>query len=338
MTIKTHPTHLTIDNFIVNRTVARRLSPTVAFHYHALPIATENDHITVAMANPNDKIACTAIADSLGAQPYVVKGNQSTIDQQLAEIWPDVVLHESLKILTYHQDSPISNDVKRYAEYVGSMLNGQLAYFQLGQTHADFKDLVEQASCGQDLVIIGEPEQPLIKKILSGPVGCKAAEWVPTSVLVTRRPRWPLKRVLFVTRGYQTDNLAVDWLIRLARPSQALATVLALTPNSSVMCQRASTTMPRGLADWLESETPLGHQLRRISQQLTNWEIQGRLRFRQGTLARQIEQEVAEGDYDLVVIAAEPNDWWERRLVGRVVNPLLHWINCPVLVAKGSVG
>lgn len=337
MTIKTHPTHLTIDDLIVNRTVARRLSPTVAFRYHALPIATDNDRVTVAMANPNDEAACTAIADSLGVQPYVVKGNQGTIDQQLAQIWPDVVWLETLKILVYHRDSPIANDVKRYAEYMEFLLNGQLASFQLEQTHANFNDLVEQASCGQDLVIFGEPDQSLIKKILSGPVGCKAAEWVPTSVLVARQPRWPLKRVLLITRGYQIDNMAVDWLIRLAQPSRALATVLALTPNSSVMCQRASTAMPCGLADWLASETPLGHQLRRITQQLTNWEIQGRLHFRQGTLTRQIEQEVAGGDYDLVVVAADPDDWWHRRLVGRVVNPLLQWIDCPVLVAKSSV-
>ena len=334
---KTYPTYLTLDDFIVNHAVARRLSPTVAFHYHALPVARDHNNITVAMANPNDEIAYNAIAASLGVRPHVVKGNQGVIDRQLAKIWPDAAPQESLKILVCRHDSPISGDVRRYAEYIQSLLNGRLNYSQLEESNTDFTQLVQQASCGQDLVIFGEPELPLIKKVLCGPAGCKAVEKMPTSVLVARQPRWPLKKVLLVTRGYQIDSMAVDWLIRLAKPSQALVTVLALTPNTSVMCQRASTTMPGGLAGWLASETPLGHQLRCITQQLTDWEIQGHLRFRQGTFIKQIQQEVSGEDYDLVVITADPDDWWKRRLTGRVVKSLLHWIKRPVLVAKSSV-
>lgn len=337
MTIKTHLTHLTLDHLVLNRTLAHQLSPGVAFRYHALPIAKDNDHITVVMANPADKTARAAIANNLGVQPYVVKGDQMVIDRQLAEIWPDEVEKSSPNLLLYHQGNSVPKNIKTYAQQISSLLQGRLAHFQVEPSHTDFNELVKKASQGQDLVIFNEPEQSLLKRILAGPTACKAAEQLPTSVLVVRQPRWPLKKILLITRGYETDNKAVNWLVRLAQPSQAKVTVLALTPDSPVMYQRAATTMPHGLIDWLATDTPLGHQLRCITEQLSNWDIQGRLRFRQGSPCDQIQQENADSDYDLIVIAADPDDWWQRRLLGEVVNPLLHKADRPVLVAKSTV-
>lgn len=331
MRVNTHPAHLAIDNPVANRSDARRLSPNVAFRYHALPIGQEKDHITATMVNPNDVI--DAIAGNPGVYRYVVQENRDTINQQPAQIWPGVVPQQTINILVYHQDSPNVKEVKRYAEYISSLISSRLTYFQSGQTNINFNDLVG-AGCRQDLVIFGEPDQSPIKQILSGPAGCKAAEHIPASVLIVRQPRRPLKRVLLVTRGYDFDNTAVDWLLRLARPDPVKATVLALTPFLPTVFQHAATTLPHGLADWLASDTPLGHQLRRITQELTTWETRGRLRFRQGTPVEQVEQEVAEEDYDLVIIAADPDDWWQRRLLGEIVNPLLHRLEQPVLIAK----
>lgn len=325
----------TLDNLVVNPRLARRLPPALAFQYHALPVAKDNDHITVAMADPTDKAAYAAIATGLGAAPYVVQADPVAIDRQLAEIWAQEVQLSSLRLLVYHQDSPIAEKITAYAQYLGQLLHGKLDFFHMPQNgKANLKDLAEKASCNQDLVIFGEPDQSLTQRILSGPAGCRAAEQLPTSVLVARQPRWPLKNILLVTRGYETDNMAVDWLLRLAQPSKAIVTVLALTPETSVMYQQASTYMPHGLADWLATDTPLGRQLRRIAQQLANWEVVGQLRFRQGAPCQQIQREVATGDYDLIVLAADPADWWLRRLLGEVVNPLLGKVERPVLIAK----
>ena len=37
---------------------------------------------------------------------------------------------------------------------------------------------------------------------------------------------------------------------------------------------------------------------------------------------------------DLIVIAADPGDWWMRRLLRELIKPLLRWIDRPVLVTK----
>jgi nucleotide-binding universal stress UspA family protein len=331
-----HPTqHLMLDKVVVDPALARRLPPALAFRYHALPIAKDNSHLTVVIADPNDQRACEAIAASLGVKPYLVQADPVAIDKRLAEIWPDETQHVPLHMLVCHQASPIADEVKAYAQYLGDLLDGQLSYSPTEtEGGINFDDLGEKASRGYDLVVFGEPDQPLVKRLFSGPAGCQATERLPTSVLIARQPRWPLKKILLVTRGYETDNIAVDWLVRLAQPSKTVATVLALVPASAAMYQHAVTYMPYGLADWLATDTPLGRQLRRITQQLVNWEVEGTLRFRQGSPSQQIQREVAEGNYDLITVAADSPDWWLRRLLGEVVNPLLHWADRPVLIAR----
>ena len=49
--------HLRLDDLMVNLKLARRLPAKLAFRHHALPVAQEKGHITVAMANPDDEMA-----------------------------------------------------------------------------------------------------------------------------------------------------------------------------------------------------------------------------------------------------------------------------------------
>jgi nucleotide-binding universal stress UspA family protein len=324
--------HLALDRLVINPGLARRLSPTVAFRYHTVPLAEDNGCITVAMADPDDAVARAAVADALGKRLYVVQADPAAIDGLLVEIWPEET-QNPLRLLVYHQASPIADQVQAYAQYLSDLLASYLSDFQtVAHADATFNNLTEAAD-GYDLVVFGEPDQPLIERLLSGAADLKAAEQIPSSVLVARRPRWPLKRMLLITRGYETDDVAVDWTIRLAQPSNASVTVLAVLPDVPAMCNQA-VRMQCGLADWLATDTPLGQQLRRIVERLASWETEGTLRFRQGSPDRQIQCEVAGGDYDLTLIAADHSSWWSRRLLGELVTPLLGWVDRPVLVAK----
>jgi nucleotide-binding universal stress UspA family protein len=94
------------------------------------------------------------------------------------------------------------------------------------------------------------------------------------------------------------------------------------------------TRMQAGIAQWLATDTAFGRQLRRIAQHLVDWETRATLRFRQGSAESQIQREAAEGDYDLIVIAADPPCWWMRRLLGELVTPLLRSACQPVLIAR----
>ena len=283
----------------------------------------------LAITTPSKEKAGEKTSIRLTKQPWLIQDNPATLDKQRAK----ESRHISLRMLVYHQNSPISKEIEVYARHLSNLLDGQLTYYVTEtQANINFNDLANQKN--QNLVIFGEPSRSWVKQLFTDPAGCKAVKRLPMSVLVVRQPHWPLQKILLITQGYETDNVAVDWLLRLIQPDNTAVTVLALGPEMSPVYQQAMIDMPRGLSEWLTTSSPLGQQLHRIAERLENWDIEEHLRFRQGSSEQQIQNEVDERDYDLIVIAADPTDWWRRRLLGEVINPLLRWSERSVLVAK----
>lgn len=324
--------YLQLDYLVAESGLARLLPAPLALRYRALPVARDETRITVAMADPGDEVACREIAAALGTEIYPVQVEPSVIDSLLAQVWPN---ETSLRFLVYHQNNPAPNEVQAYARYLEGVLHAQLNYFQTKPDQPGSVSDLATAACGHDLVVFAEPDQSLVKRLLVGPPGCQAAERIPTSVLLARQPRWPIEKILLVTRGQEgVDDQAIDWLIRLVQATNAAVTVLGIVLPMAAVYQRAVTHLPEGPTGWLTTDTPLGRQLAHISNRLQNWHIEGVLRFREGTPEQQIRREVAYDNYDLIVLAPDPRDWWLRRLIGELVDPLLHWIDRPVLIAK----
>lgn len=324
--------YLQLDHLAVDINLARLLPAPLALRFRALPVARDEKRITVAMAEPADEVACLQIAAALEAEIYPVQAEPASLDLLLTQVWPN---ETPLRCLVYLQHSSVADSVRAYAHYLQTLLHAQLGYFQIeGNLSGSISDLAA-AACGHDLVVFAEPDQSLMKKLLVGPLGCQAAERIPTSVLLARQPRWPIEKILLVTRGQEgIDDQAIDWLIRLVQATSATVTVLGIVLPMPAVYQRAVTQLPEGPAGWLSTDTPLGRQLVHISNRLENWRIEGMLRFREGTPEQQVRREVACNNYDLIVIAPDPRDWWLRRLIGELVEPLLHWIDRPVLIAK----
>jgi nucleotide-binding universal stress UspA family protein len=196
-------------------------------------------------------------------------------------------------------------------------------------------DRLTREAAKYDLVIVGEPDPSTCHRLLTGPSQIDTIGQMPASVLIARQPRCPLRRMLLITSGYEIDDTAVDWTIRLAQPSSAAITVLAVAPDNPALCY-PSGRAECSLADWLATDTSLGRQLRRIAQRLDHWGTQGILRFRQGPPDRQILCEVREDNYDLIVMAADLSGRWLKWLPGELVEPLLAGVDRPVLFAKSG--
>jgi nucleotide-binding universal stress UspA family protein len=260
---------------------------------------------------------------------WPIQDNTAVINKQQVKDFRQA----SLQMLVCHQHSPICKEIETYARYLSGLLNGQLTHYKTAaQTNVNFKDLANQKN--QDLVIFGEPNRSWVKQLFTDPAGCKAVKCLPMSVLVVRQPHWPLQKMLFITQGHETDNVAVEWLLRLAQPGHTAVTVLALGPEMSPVYRQAMIDMPLRIFEWFITSSPLGQQLHRIADRLENWDVEEHLRFHQGSPDQQIQSEVEQEDYDLIVISADPCDWWLRRMLGEVVNPLLRWSERSVLVAK----
>ncbi len=245
----------------------------------------------------------------------------------------------SLNLLVCTHVSSFPDELLAYARVLSGLLNAEFSSFSLDfgsdlncYTIAQTVDRV-----GYDMVIWGEPDQTLGQRMLCGPTYQRATELINSSLLVVRKPRWPLRRLLLIIQGEKTDETAVDWIVRLAQPSGARVTVLAVVPPVPVMYY-GCTRMQQGLDALLTTDTVLGRQMQRMAQQLVGSQVDATLQLREGAPDRQIQQEVSEGDYDLVTVAARPRSWWRRWVLGDWVSPLLSWAVRPVLVAKPRAG
>ncbi len=309
--------HLALDNLTLNPVLARRLPSSLAFRYHALPVAEDKGTITVAMADPDDAAAREAIAAALGTRSYVVRGAPERIDALLAETWPEVT-HPALHWLVCASEGG-TQAYTQYIQYMGGLLDSRPAYLAAGE------DMVGQARRGCELILLWEPDLGLIEQVRSDTAG------VWPALLVVRRPRSPLKRVLLIAGSEASEDISVHWTIRLARPSGAAVTVLAVAPAAAGI-DHGTTYPEHGMSALLAADTTLGRQMRRVARRLLNWEIDGKLRLREGPLDRQVQLELAAEAYDMVVVAEAD----EGRPPNEMIDLLLRQADRPVLVTKAT--
>jgi len=326
--------HLTLDSLNVNPRLARRLPSAVACRYHALPVAEDDGRITVVMADPDDRLARAAVLAALDAPSCVVEGNPATIDALLAEVWPEV-LQRSLNLQVCAHACPEASEVLTFARSIAGLLDAHLSHYRpLVGDDVNCDNVARAAEqSGYDLVVWGEPDQGLGRRLISGLMCNRVRKRMSASLLVARRPRWPLKRLLLLISGGERDNAAVDWAVRLARPSGASVTALTVVAPAPAMYGRYARMQP-GLDAVLTTNTPLGQQMRRVARWLVDWEVQATLLLRQGMPDQEIRRELAQGDYDLIAVADQPSEWWRRCLTRDWVASLPSWADRPVLIAK----
>jgi nucleotide-binding universal stress UspA family protein len=324
---------LMLDNIVLDPGLVRRVPPDLARQYHLLPVAEEDGHLTVAMADPDDPKAQGAIAATLGEMPYVVRSNQATIDALLAQVWPDRFA-DCMHVLVCSQGLDTVATVQTYAEHFGDLLGAHLNRFHIGQgPDATFDDLVTEAKSGHDLVILGRSNQSFLERLITGSVERRVVVHVPACVLLVQRPHWPLERILLILQGEDIDQDSADWAAHLARLSGAEFTALLTVPPVPAMysgIRRLETRLP----DVLLSKSALGQRLRRVAKRLEHRGISGTFKLQQGAPGWEMKREMAEGRYDLIVIGAEGQGWLERSLKESLVNLLLSVADCPVLVVK----
>jgi len=243
---------------------------------------------------------------------------------------PDNQREPVMHLLARFQDDR-RKEIRAYADYLCSLLHSQISLIDLPAARTVQWIMCQADDC--DLVVFDEPKQSLIERLLAEQPGHRTVSQVPVSMLVARRPRWPIQSILLITRVAETDAAALEWVGRLARPSGAEVTILP------IMCSVLSAYTPTcseetALGEILSPNTQSGRRLRSLSKQLAEWQIAATLHLRQGEPEWQIRSEVAEGDYDLIAVGAEPDGRWQRCLVGELVLPMLRWVDRPLLVAQ----
>jgi len=281
--------------------------------------------MTVALADPDDMSALTAICEALGTTPYIIKGDQDAIDTLLAEVW-QTPTHQPLHILVYdhpHHTLHTPDDLSQYATSLSDRLNAELIRTQSCVLPKD----ADQS--GYDLVLMSKVK-PVLAKVVIGPIETRIAYRLSTSLLVVHHPVWPLRRILLITRCNEGNQPALDWSLRLAGPGDTIVTQLLITPD----------VVPTIYHDCyiealLSPHTDVGGWLRFTNQQFVQRHISSEIRIRQGEPTWQVEQELTEKSYDLVIVmAGKVHNGIQWLPEDMLINAVWESVSCPVLVAR----
>jgi len=311
----------------------RLLPADVARQYHAIPISTDGNRITIAMAHPEDIVARDVVTSAIGAPACMVKSDEQEIDQMLSMVWPQNP-SQALRLLLWNPNNENGKDVRLYARQIAELLHADLKEINTPWLRVNsFDEVVSEAEAFQpDLIIFQVSSFPFMKRLLVDFAVNKLIDQLPASVLVVKNPRWPLQKILFAIRdGHESNESTVDWVIRLAHSSHASVTMLPLVPPVPEMYGRL---VRNNLAALFTSNDPLGERMRAISRRMAMEEIDGTIKLRNGPPLEQIRSEVFDTDIDMLAIAAEPQSHIWRWIVGELVNDLFVWFDRPLLISK----
>lgn len=324
--------HSGVHDIPLDLSVARRLPAELAFRHLALPIVAESGRVTVLMADPTDGVAVAAVAAALDDSPYLVRSDPALITALLLKVWPEP-MPALLRLLVATPPGSIAAPVCAYVQRLGNLLDSQIIYFPLPEQDGALTTLGQTATTQADLVALDEPTRPWLSQLIHGSVAQEALRRIPTSLLFARQPRWPLRRLLLVLRGEVGEELALSWVLRLAKPAAAIVNLLLVAPGHTWLYNRESRAW-QGAAALLGTATPLGQEAMQMAQQLAAANIPSQLCMRQGSPAEQIRAEATAGNYDLMVMCGRAAEvgWWS----GELVAPTLRWLDRPLLLLRGQ--
>jgi nucleotide-binding universal stress UspA family protein len=231
-------------------------------------------------------------------------------------------------------DEECTGEALAYAQEIGQALGSQVDCWRAVEHDEKLEELLIQAQKDCDLLFLSEPAQlNFLSRLLNRSVYRKILDAVPASLWLARQPRWPIESILLIVRGEEGEEAAEEWTIRLAQAFDADVTVQIISPAAPGMYREGSRIQTR-LDILLATDAPVGVQLRRILRRLQSANIEGRLQQHWGTPNEQIEREIAAADHDLVVIGAEKQSKFWRWWLGELVEPLVRWLDRPILIVR----
>lgn len=226
-------------------------------------------------------------------------------------------------------EPPLPKNGAAYMRYLSRLLNSP-PQLQSNGDGVDGPALYDETDL--DLLLYWEPERPWWQQWFGRTPAIGVVERSPASVLVVRRPRWPLRRILLILRADETDEAAIQWLGQLVGSVRVEVFMLPIVPPLPGMY--CGGNIPLQAEVVLAPNTFSGAQLRRLASFCAAWGIQSRLLLHASEPQQRIEWAAHVSDCDLVLLSHESHHWLYHRFLGELVRPLLRRADRPVLVAR----
>ena len=331
--------YLKTSELPVDNNLAKRVPADVAFRYHVLALAEDNEGVTVAMANPEDVAVQKKVTDFLGSPIYVVQSDRTKIDVRLAEIWTGYTYYEKYSVLVcsgkpsnIRGRQQTEGNLKKfsiYASQICDLLNARVTQIEISIESKHMREAIikTMADGDYDLLVVNHCYQKIIDRMFFSPPECKLSASIDTSVLVVHEPCWPLKHILLVLQYDQIDDSAVNWAEHLAKLCHATVTILPITPLFPAMYDYAVNEM-------LSPESIDGKRFHGYIQEFKDSNISHLIHHHHRLPEQQILTEVYSRQYQLVIIGAESSNWVKRWFASSLVKSCLEAANCPILITK----
>lgn len=241
---------------------------------------------------------------------------------------------ESRKVVVIHEPGQ-PEGWQDFARYVSGLLVAETVFLQRPRSAGwDNAGRLRQPTAGSDLIIVQAPARSALQRLVGSWPVARFVAGAEAPVLFAHHPRWPFAHLLLVLRDTSADEPAIRWTLRLAAASGAAVTMLLVVPWQPALYATGSRVQAE-LEVLLAPNTPIGKKTRQVAEGLLAVGAPAlAVRQQRGAPDRQMRQEMAVGDYDLVVIGAERGGRLYRWYVGELVPRLLGWCLCPVLVAE----
>ncbi len=186
-----------------------------------------------------------------------------------------------------------------------------------------------------DLVVIGA-----VRKGTRGPFWMSAKAYalikvLPVPVLIVIGQRATLRRILICSGGRSYIENAVKLTGQITRCTQATVTLIHVMAQPPPIYTRLAA---RETAESvLRSPSGLGQNLRREKEMLEAFGIRTEVRVRHGDVIPELQAEIREGNYDLVVLGSPAKVGpFRTYLMGDIAREVVNRAECPVLVVRGA--
>jgi hypothetical protein len=283
--------YLPLSEIDLDVPLGRRLPRHLAYYHLALPVAEDENGITVALAQPDNLTVRQVIEAAIGFTIVPVQSSDTEIKAALDRIWEGAEAATG-GVWVWAEDAGQRAALTKFVERT---VTGAYPHLTIQASDAaSVGDLLAAARTANAALVIAHVDTPETRRTLL--LNAPAAIWL------TRDLSKPPSRLLSVLRGNIPDRQLLDWLPPLIHRHSAHTVLLAAAEPASTA---SGNPLFSRFTSLLTPDDPRGAHLAELRRALVDVGVAGRLHVREGTLAEVMIAEISETPYDLLVMAAE---------------------------------
>ena len=283
---------LDLNQITPDPTLLAQMPPSLAVFYEALPVAREDDQVTVVMSHPDNTTAIATLSRVLQATIVPVRSAAAPLRAAIRSVYPSQLTndHNILAWLTTSDDPAQPAWGRAWLDALARCLAAQVIEVDAGAV--DLATLHDAVRSGGYVLTACEWQAPAGREL---PLAALLRDLATPLLLLTHvtLPRPETRRVLVVLRGYASDEQAIGWLSRLT-PLVDTVVLLPLVGEA-----------PWGGLAFLDEADPTHPHVQRCVAALEAAGLSPLVTLQPGAPVDQIHHALRQADYDLMIIAAE---------------------------------